>query len=128
MTDRDLAAIEAVRVEATDAFKAGDFERFLTYFEDDAVWMPEGSPAVVGKDAFRDWGRHFSEATRPVHFTTSDEVVVGGDLAFDRFTLTTAEATPGSRAPDEFVLQGLWILRRQDDGSWKIHRYIWNSN
>jgi ketosteroid isomerase-like protein len=71
--------------------------------------------AVVGKDALREWGTHFAEANRPVHFTTSDQVVVDGNLAFDRFTLTTAEASTGSGESKEWVLQGLWILQGQAD-------------
>ncbi len=90
--------------------------------------MPEDEPAVVGKDAFREWGKVFAEANRPIHFTTSEEVVVNGALAFDRFTLTTAEKSTDSGESTESVLQGLWILQRQADSSWKIARYIWNFN
>ncbi len=105
-----------------------DFDAFLTYFADDAVWMPTDGPPVVGEDAFREWGRHFAEANRPIHFTTSDEVVVDGNLAFDRFTLTTAEESTGTGESNESTLQGLWILQRRANGSWKIVRYIWNFN
>ena len=52
---RDIEAIHAIRVEATEAFKNGDFDAFLTYFADDAVWMPTDEPPVVGKEAFREW-------------------------------------------------------------------------
>ena len=65
---------------------------------------------------------------RPIHFTTSDEVVVDGNLAFDRFTLTTAEESTDTSESNESTLQGLWILQRQANGSWKIVRYIWNFN
>ena len=128
MSDRDIEAIHAIRVEATEAFKNGDFEAFLTYFADDAVWMPTDEPPVVGKDAFREWGMHFAEANRPVHFTTSDEIFVDGNLAFDRFTLTTAEESTSTGKSQESVLQGLWILQRQANDSWKMARYIWNFN
>jgi ketosteroid isomerase-like protein len=126
--DQDVEAIDTIRVEATEAFKNGDFETFLTYFADDAVWMPADEPPVVGKDAFREWGVQFAEASRPVHFTTSEEIVVDGNLAFDRFTLTTAEESAGAGESQESVLQGLWILQRQANDSWKIARYIWNFN
>ena len=128
MNAPDVEAIHAIRVGATEAFKNGDFETFLTYFADDAVWMPTDEPPVVGKDAFREWGSYFAEANRPVHFTTSDEVFVDGNLAFDRFTLTTAEESTDTGESQESVLQGLWILQRQANDSWKIVRYIWNFN
>lgn len=128
MAESDVEAIHAIRMQATEAFKNGDFEGFLSYFTDDAVWMPPDESVVVGKDAFREWGRDFAEANRPVHFTTSKEVVVDGTWAFDRFTLTTVAESKDTGESSESVLQGLWILQRQADDSWKIARYIWNFN
>lgn len=128
MTDLEVEAINSVRVEATEAFKSGDYERFLTFFTDDAVWMPEGEPPVVGKEAWREWGEFFAESNRPVFVTESQEVVAAGNWGFDRFTLTLVAESKETGESFEGSLQGLWILRKQDDGSWKIARYIWNSN
>jgi ketosteroid isomerase-like protein len=59
---------------------------------------------------------------------TNEEVQVSGDLAFARGTYA-ATVTPKAGGEETFIDgKYMTILKRQTDGSWKIHRDIFNSN
>ena len=60
-TADDMTAV-ARMVSSFDTFAAdADIESFLAYLADDAVMMPPGEPAVVGKNAIREWYTVFYE-------------------------------------------------------------------
>ena len=59
---------------------------------------------------------------------TTDELVVTGDWAIERHTEFQVSTFGDSAEPVSLYFKGVWIFRRQDDGSWKIARYIWNEN
>ena len=123
----DEEAIAGLLEEYFAALNAGDADGYLACFTDDAVWMPPDEPAIVGKEAWLE--------ENPDPFTTFDldltltldEVVVPGDWAFARGTVTgTFTAAEGE--PVQVSGKNLWILQRQSDGSWKVWRSIRNSN
>ena len=62
------------------------------------------------------------------HVINNEEVQVAGDWAFSRGTYTLS-ITPKAGG-EEIFIDGKYmtILKRQTDGSWKIHRDIFNSN
>ena len=123
----DEEAVEGLLGEYFAAINAGDVDGYLACFADDAIWMPPNEPAVTGKEA---WRQANPEAFTTVGLDltlTLDEVVVPGDWAFARGTVT-GTLTPAEGEPVEVSSKNLWILQRQGDGSWKVSRSIRNSN
>ena len=119
----DIAAIwdayEAARV-------AGDADAWLALWDAGGVQMPPGMPArgldmlTVGVP------KAFAAMPASAMEISPVETVVMGDWAFSRGTYT-ADLTSGGNAvhvDGKFMT----IFRRQDDGSWKIYRDIFNSN
>ena len=123
------ARAEVVRTDAEwlKAVQARDAERALSYWSDDAIVFPPGSPAVSGKGAIREFVAK-SLATPGFSITWKTEAVVvssGGDLAY-----TTGTNRVTVNAPDgkQVVIDGkaVSIWRRQRDGAWKCVVDIWN--
>lgn len=97
-----------------------DLEQLLSHWAEDAVIYPPGRPAVVGKEAIRE----FIEQSRAVPgFAISwepKEAVVsqGGDMAYTlgitRITVNDSEGKPIVNLGKYTV-----VWRKQGDGSWK---------
>ena len=126
--EADIEAIKITHVEFDAALKAGDLDSWVSLFTEDAVQMPPNMPALVGKDAIRDFFQSFFEQKDFEGGGLIEEVVVCGDWAFVRgtyaFTITTKAG--GEPIRDS----GKWVAfnKRQPDGSWKYHRMIYNSD
>ena len=104
----------------------GNAEEILKLYTDDAVAMIPFGPSLEGKDALRkeSFGTH-----QEVKFDLAydiKEVVVSGDWAFARTTvdgILTLKAIEASALDKMKMIQ---IFNKQDDGSWKIARFIFN--
>ena len=122
------AAVNDIWTRYSASLNAGDLDSWLSLWTDDGVQLPPGEPPVVGKDQIRARNRGVLDKFTFNISITNDEVGVASDWAFARGTYT-ATLTPkaGGRA---IPINGKYmtILKRQPDGSWKIHRDIFNSN
>jgi len=115
----DERAIRELVDSWMDASRRGDTATVLDLMTDDVLFMtPSREP--FGKDAFRE----SSEAMRDVRIegrAEVQEIEVLGDRAWIRnhidLTLTPAEAEPLKRSG-----YTLTILRKGDDGRWRLFR------
>ncbi len=125
--EADIAAIKSLSKQAQAAYIARDWEGFASFFTDDGVWMPSGKLPLIGKEAWWSWiGGGWDRGTIDKMDLSHDEIVVAGDWAFERHSESTVSTRGGETRERHY--KGVWILRRQADGSWKIARYIWNRN
>jgi uncharacterized protein (TIGR02246 family) len=127
-TEADVAAINQVVGDYARALNAEDTDGVVAAFADAAVLMPTNSPALTGKEAIRSsFQGYFGQTAYDLTFAVV-EVVVAGDWAFARTTVsgTTTLITGGE--PNQVSSKTIFVLQRQDDGSWKIGRYIFNSD
>src|SRR6266849_7406664 len=98
------------------------------YTAEDAVGMAPNRPAIRGVDAHRQfWSEGFA-AAKSLFFVFPEELEIMGDVAIDqhRWVLDSMPKRGGRPIHDEG--KGIWIWRRQADGSWKVARAIWNSD
>ena len=118
-TSRDWAA----------AVAAGDLERALSYWTDDAVVLPPDQPAVVGKAAIRNFVMSafaipgFSISWQPERAVLS----IHGDMGC---LIERNETTFNDEAGTLQTQRGkaVTIWQRQADGSWKCVVDTWNGN
>ena len=123
----DVDAINSMRKQGDAAWEAGDLESFLDTFTDDVVWMPPSQPDLIGKEACRSLAKGLLDQTNFEQVATpSEEIVVAGDWAFDRFRVTWVATPSAGGESSQSNFRGFRVLRRQEDSSWKIARYIWN--
>jgi uncharacterized protein (TIGR02246 family) len=122
----DLAAIARLRDEYVAAHNAGDVDRLMALWAEDAIFMPADEPNIFGKAAIREHIQKILDQIPAQVALSLEETRVADDWAFDRGIETV---TMGSGASGESVtmrVKYICILQRQPDGSWKFARYIYN--
>jgi ketosteroid isomerase-like protein len=125
-TARDRAAIDSIRQTFQDGEEAGDAERMYSHAAADIIAMPPNRPPQVGSTNLG-WLRAFLSAYNVKAQYNSEELVVSGDWAFDRGTVTETMTPKSGGASATESVKYLWVYHRQN-GAWKLARLIWNSN
>jgi uncharacterized protein (TIGR02246 family) len=121
-------AAESIWKEYAASLNAGDIDRWVALWTDDGVQMPPDEPPVVGKEKIRARNGAGLQKFKFDMSITNQEIQTAGDLAYARGTYK-ATLTP-KQGGTSIPIDGKYmtILTRQPDGSWKIHRDIFNSN
>jgi uncharacterized protein (TIGR02246 family) len=127
-TADDMVAV-ARMVSSFDTFAANeDIESFLAYVADDAVMLPPGEPAIVGKGAIRDWYTVFYANFSNDMTHESLEVDAFRDIIVARGNATGALTPKAGGEPMPFDNKYLFILKRQEDGKLQVWRAAFNEN
>ena len=126
-TTDDEAAIRELLARGAVAETAGDVEGFIDLLTDDAMMLPHQQPAAIGIDAIRDWWQAtLAQGSMENTAAVAEEVQVLGDWAYLRVSyshIVTSKADGGSYTETG---KSLWLVKRQQDGSWKFSHVIWN--
>jgi len=122
----DRQAIAAAAAQFQAAENAGSVDQFRSYFADDLVMMGPNEPPVTGADSVAALMRVFHHTYAVQVEYHSQEIVVFGDWAFDRGTERYTLTPKAGGAPIRKSGNYLYLYRRQEDGSWKQSRVIWN--
>jgi ketosteroid isomerase-like protein len=137
----DLAAVKQLGEDFAAAWHPFDPEALLALYTDDAAVMLSNEPPIMGKEQLRALYQSVAEYYAQMRSGEQEqgeqeqvelqqdeqeqpEVEVGGDLGYIR-TAWTATSTP--KAGDEPIKEHchqVCIVRRQQDGSWKVSRLI----
>jgi uncharacterized protein (TIGR02246 family) len=127
----DLEA-EKAAVLATDkpwmaAIAAKDLEKAISYWGDDAVVLPPGQSAIVGKAALRAFA---TEMFKIPGFnikweTTKLDVSAAGDMAYALAKTTTTLTGPDDK-PILIPGKAVTVWRKGADGTWKCVVDTWN--
>lgn len=122
----DTAAIRDLWKTYQTVRMAGDADAYLALWDENGIQMPPGVPAR-GMDALK-VGVPKGFAAVPVSQMeiTPIDIEIAGDWAFARGEYTATQVVGGNDV--EVDGKFMTILKRQDDGSWKIYRDIFNSN
>ncbi len=127
-TAADKAAIRELIVQTATANNTADTLGWLELFEEGAVYMPSGMPAVTTRAGLEQAAAAgFGPYAADIRITPV-EIVISGDWAFARsnVTGTVTSRTDGQVIPVE--VKQLVIYHRQPDGDWKIARLMNNAN
>ena len=124
--EADRRAIEALNEHDVRAALRSDLDAIVSQWTDDFVVLPPAGPIVRGRAAnvaAAEQGRAQMQAYIPVDYVVDiEEVTVAGDYAF---AWGTYRGGIRPRAGGEEIRSSgklMRILRRQQDGSWKMHR------
>ena len=130
MTDEDVrearAAIEAANAKFGDAFARGDAKALAAMYTSDAIAFPPDSDMVHGNEAIGEFWKATRDSGVQTAALTTVDVGRSGDVAYEvgKVSLTIQ---PAGKELTTAVAKYVVVWKRQADGSWKIHRDIWNS-
>jgi ketosteroid isomerase-like protein len=125
-----VAADEAVIRAGTDtwntAYNAGEVDKIVALYTDDAVVMPPNVPALAGHDAIRQFLTKDIAAAKAAGLTAKDgtsSVGVAGDLAWHAGTSSVVDASGKTVETGNYV--EVW---HRTNGQWLMIRDIWNDD
>jgi len=128
-TDEVRAAIAAIDKKFMEDVSRGNAAAGAAVYTDDAILMPPNHSSVEGKQAIEKYLAEIGSQLQASNFQLSIlEVDVQGDTTIVRGTYSSSFTVPGTDAPMGDRGKTLNVWKRQADGSWKLHRDIWNSN
>ena len=126
LTDEDKAAIDSTIEAAEAAWNEGGAAAYVnSMYTEDAVFMPPNEPAKDGIENVIEYLSTFPDVM--VSFE-SVEIEGIGSLAYNygMYTLTTADEAGNTVEIDKGKFVEIW--EKQEDGSWKVSKDIYNSD
>lgn len=126
LSTAELEGIKRADQAYAEAWLANDSERIMSTLTADAVLAPSGLPVLEGATAIREfWWPENSPPTKVTEFKLVQQEVHGqNDLGFVRGSFTLAFEYDGQSYESGGVYFS--ILRRSDEGSWRISHRIWS--
>jgi ketosteroid isomerase-like protein len=121
------ATFHAGTIEWIGAYNAGEPDRIIALYSEDAIVMPPDAPSVTGDAALRSFlADEMAEAKKggiTIVLTGDDEADTSGDLGWHRGTFKVVGEGGASLGTGKY----LEIWERQQ-GKWRITRDIWNND
>lgn len=107
-----------------EAVNRGDLSAYADLVCEDVVWVPPGQAALEGRAAFRDWLAPFFERYAYEFSVGEPEFRAAGNrvVAKGRFRSRMTPRSGGETMEHGGRFLALW--RRDDDGAWRIERYV----
>jgi len=121
-----VEAIKALFANNSSVINSGDLDGWITQFTEDAIFMPQNSVILKGKEAGREFARPWYEQFNIEFDISVDEIEVHENLAFARWSFTSQETPKAGGETIQRNGKEIWILKRQPDGSWKCSHIIYN--
>ena len=120
------AAIEAANAKFSEAFARGDAKALSAMYTPDAIAFPPDSEMIRGNEAIGAFWKATRDGGVQSAALTTDDVGRSGDIAYEvgKVSLTIH---PVGKEPTKTAAKYVVVWKRQPDGSWKLHRDIWNS-
>jgi uncharacterized protein (TIGR02246 family) len=120
------AAIEAANAKFSAAYARGDAKALSSMYTSDAIVLPPDSEMIRGNEAIGEFWKKTRESGVQSAALTTVDVGRSGDVAYEVGKVSLTIQPPG-KEPTTAVAKYVVIWKRQADGSWKLHRDIWNS-
>jgi uncharacterized protein (TIGR02246 family) len=113
--------------EIIKADNAGDIEKVLSLYTNDAVLIPAGKANIIGKDLIRkNYETIFSTSRLELHPLVI-EVTRSGELSVIRGIISgnvlNLKDSSSAIVNDKFLM-----ALKNIEGTWKIHRLMWSKN
>ncbi len=119
----DIAAIERLHQEDIEATLTQDPKRLIDLWAEDAVRFTPGGPPTIGKQAIGTANDKFHAqypGFKVLSYTSKyKSLQVGDGLACEWFEKKGEYKLSQESAPVSWQANGLLVLKRQSDGSWK---------
>ncbi len=126
--EEDLVAIAQARDAILSALHNDDIDGIMAALIDDHLTMSPGAPTVPDNEALVEWHQNRIDLFSFESDHITDDVLLEGDIAIERWSGQSKLTHRADGSVVEDSLKGLWVWRRQPDGSWRLLWSIWNSD
>ena len=118
---KDIAAIERVAQRWIELYTAGDLDRLMTLYTEDAVVALHGRPAMRGVEQIRNFFAPGMGKSRVTFEIDIEEIQVHGDTAhlLSKYYLTSEPKAGGDTYRD--AGRSLLIYKRNAHNEWKLY-------
>jgi uncharacterized protein (TIGR02246 family) len=122
--DRDAVIAMMLKWEA--AVESNDFETLENYYTDDAIYYPNQSKPLIGRDSILERNRQRGDAGQVDIIQEVDDVKIQGDWAIYSCRARVRLLKQQDSKVAERQVRVLLLLERGEDGQWRILRDIDN--
>ena len=120
-------AIAAAIEKFEQAFNRGDAAALARMYTPEGALLPPGAPRVDGREAIEGFWKGAIEAGAKDLSVEPTEVTEADNTIYEVGTATFT--VPSDKGGDRTVsLKYLIVWRQGTDGTWQLHRDIWNEN
>ena len=127
-TIADETAVRNVMSSYESALNASNTEAVMLLYAEDGVFMAPDNQSAVGKASVRQaYDAVFKTITLKVKFSIAELVVMSPQWAFVRTNSTGTQKINATAATSHEGNQELFILKKVDDGQWRIARYSFST-
>jgi uncharacterized protein (TIGR02246 family) len=124
----DVTAIRTHSEAFDRAISAGDEQSSAALLTDDVIWMVPNQPALRGREAVQNRFHGLFTGSSLELRSTVDEVRIAGDWGFVRGTYHLLLTPRDGGAPTDETGKLINILGREQNGTWRLARHIWNAD
>jgi len=125
----DIASIESLRRRDAAASMSGEIEHLKSLMDEQCIVLPPDSEPESGRaylDRLADSGKDAQSQEQILELTQDwEELQLFGEYAYERGIVRYAVRDVNGEIVRE-TQRLLRILRRQDDGSWRVYRAMWH--
>ena len=112
----------------TTAINSNNLDSLMAMMTEDVVFLAAHSPPIVGKAAVRAWAEAYLQAYTTQWDKPTQEFVMAGEWAFERYSYTSTDTPKAGGAPVIDTGWGLVIYHRDADGKWRVARDAFGSD
>ena len=128
--EEDREGIEKLREQEIKASIAYDIDAVSNLWTDDVVVIPPKHAPIQGREAYRQYLLEGKDEMAKYDIESYDEqwdeVRVVGDYAWQWGVITSRLKPINANEEIQVSYSTMRILKRLEDGTWKVHRTIWN--
>ena len=127
--EADITAIRQLQSDWNIAVEAGSVDGYAAVLDDDIELLPTDAEPINGVGNYRAMlNGVFSSEDFKVEVMAPSVIEVDGDRAYARYDYIIHRTPKGSTETVSSYRKFLDVMRRQDDGSWRVYKHIWNYN
>ena len=125
----DKRAIQELYQNRNTAVHNGDRDSYVATLDENVRMVPPGARDVIGRDAYAEFLIPVMQADKFEIIPRGDlEVDLLGDIALARYDYIVKVYEDGVESQESTDMKYCDVLRRQEDGTWKILMHMWNEN
>ena len=125
----DKKAIQELYQTWDIAVHNGDRDGYVALLDENIRMVPPGAKDVIGRDAYAEFLIPVFQYGKYEIVPRGDlEITVLGDIALTRYDYIVKVYEDGAESQESTDMKYCDVLRRQEDGTWKILMHMWNEN